>query len=166
MWVRDYMKDCFNTITSEKTLEEAVKQMVDQKVNSLIVVDDEKKPIGLVSSHALIREVVPEYLKDDPSNSQFGAEGTLDKYAGKAKGKKVESFMYKDFHVLNQNDPMIEAAAYLIEGERRTLPVADDDGKLVGVVTRTCVKRAIYNSIFKDNPVKSREDCGSEKHTG
>jgi len=164
MWVKDYMKDCFNTISPEKTLSEAVKQMIEQKVNSLIVVDEDKKPIGLVTSHGMIKEVVPGYLKDDPTYAQFGAEGTLDKYAEMAKDKKVADFMYKEFHLLNDKDPMIEAASYLIEGERRTLPVVDETGKLVGVITRTCVKKALHNAIFKDSQIDPKE-CDCLEHT-
>lgn len=165
MWVRNYMKDCFNVITGEKTLGEAVEQMVKQKVNSLVVVDESQKPIGLVTSHVLIKEVVPEYLKGDPTHSQFGAEGTLDRYAQSSKEKKVSEIMYKDFHALNENDAMIEAASYLVEGDRRTLPVVNDEGVLVGVITRTCVKKALYNSIFPESKIDPQEDCDCPKHS-
>lgn len=165
MWVKDYMKDCFNVITGEKTLAEAVKQMVRQKVNSLVVVDPDSRPVGLVTSHVLIKEVVPEYLKGDPTHSQFGAEGTLDRYAQKSKDKQVSDFMYKEFHALSDKDAMIEAASYLVEGDRRTLPVVDGEGKLVGVITRTCVKKALFNSLFPEERIDPKEDCDCPKHS-
>jgi CBS domain-containing protein len=138
-----------NTISSEKTLAEAVKQMVEKETNSLVVVDEEKKPIGIVSSYSLIRSVVPEYLTDDPVYSQFGAEGTFDKYAEKAKDKLVEEIMIKDFHSLSIDDAMIEAAAFASGDSRRILPVVDKKGKLVGAISRTCIKRALHDAIFK-----------------
>lgn len=156
MWVKDYMCSWVNTITEEKTLSEAVKQMVDKKTNSLVVVDSENKPIGIVSSYSLIQTIVPAYLKDDPANSQFGAEGTLDKYAEKFKDKLVKDVMIKDIHCLSIDDAMIEAAAFATGDNRRILPVIDKEGKIAGAVSRTCIKNALYDAIFKKNSKESQ----------
>ena len=140
--------------------------MVDERTNSLIVIDHESKPIGTLSSYTLVREVVPAYLKDDPMFSQFGKEGTFDKYAEKMKDKKVKDLMHTDFHVLSEDDAMIEAASYSIKASRRILPVVDKDGKLVGATTRTCIKNALYNALYKDSMIEPKNGgCGdcSEK---
>ncbi len=157
-----------NTISPEKTIAEAVKLMVEKRTNSLIVVDESKKPIGLVSSHSLIRAVVPEYLRENEITSQFNAEGAFDKHAQRNKDMIVKDVMYEDIHILNVNDAMIEAATYASKGARRVLPVADERGTLVGAITRTCIKLALYNAIFKDNQIDpglmrrngGKEDCG------
>jgi len=153
MWVKDYMFKKLHVITKERTVAEAVKRMVEEKTNSLIVVDDDNKPVGIVSSYILARESVPAYLKDDPIFANYGAEGTLDKYADRIKNKTIEEIMYTDFHALSEDDAMIEAASYSIEAPRRTLPVVDKNGKLIGAVTRTCIKNAIYNAIYKDEQI-------------
>jgi predicted transcriptional regulator len=150
MWVKDYMFSDVKTITSDKSIGETVKHMVDNKTNSLIVVDEENKPVGIISSYTLVREVVPAYLKNDPIFSQYGAEGTFDKYADKVKDKPISEIMHTDYHILKKDDAMIEAASYAIEVSRRILPVVDDDGKLIGAITRTCIKNALYNALYKD----------------
>jgi len=142
-----------NTIAPNKTLAEAVEQMVEKKTNSMVVIDKNNKPLGLVSAHLLIKQVVPQYLKDDPLYSQFGAEGTFDRYAHRAKNKKVREFMDRDFHTLSEDDAMIEAAAYSLKGRRRMLLVTNKKGILVGALTRTCVKIALYNAIFNDDKI-------------
>lgn len=101
-----------HTIEPEATVKEAVKKMVENKTNSMIVVDADKKPIGVLSSYTLIGKVVPAYLKDDPIYSNFGAEGTFDKYAEKLQDEKVENVMNKETHVLSSDDAMIEAASH------------------------------------------------------
>lgn len=153
MWVKNYMCKWVNKITPDKTLADAAKQMVEKKTNSMVVVDENDKPVGMVSAHLLIKQVVPEYLKDDPIYSQFGAEGTFDRYAAKAKDKKIGEFMDTDFHCLSDKDAMIEAAAYSLKGRRRMLLVVNDKGVLVGALTRTCIKIALYNAIFKDSQI-------------
>ncbi len=153
MWVKDYMITDFLTATKDLTILEAVKMMVSNKTNSLVIVDENKHPVGTLSSYTLIREVVPAYLKDDPIFSNFGAEGTFDRYAEKMKDHKVEDIMHDDFHSLNIDDAMIEAASYAIKASRRILPVVNDDGTMAGVITRTCIKNALYNALFKDNQI-------------
>jgi len=147
MWVKDYMSREFCVTSPDKTIKDAVKLMVEKKTNSLVVEDEQGKPIGIISSYTLIKEVVPAYLKGDPVYSNFGAEGTFDKYAEKIKNKTVGEIMNRDFHALNENDAMIEAASYAVEASRRMLPVVNEEGKVIGVINRTSIKNALYDAI-------------------
>lgn len=159
------MRKWVNTITKDKTLAEAVKQMIEEKTNGMIVVDDEGHPIGILSSLKVIRETIPSYLKE-ASFSKFGAEGTFDRQAMKVKDKKVEDMMITKFHALSLKDPMIEAAAYAAKSKLRTIPVNDvegPDGKLVGVITRTCIKNALYDVLFNDSKFESKGEPDSPK---
>ena len=152
MKVSDYMCGNIHTITKDRTLADAIKQMVEDKSNSLIVVDESNKPIGLFSSRTIIRAIVPDYLQRDIKSSIYGAEGTLDEYTSNAREMKVEELMYKDFHSLTSDDAMIEAAAYMLKGSRRIIPVVDkESGEVVGSVTRTCLKNALYDILFNNN---------------
>ncbi len=158
MFVKDYMCDWVNTISQKKTFPEVVKQMVDKKTNSIVVVDENKKPVGLISSRTLIKQVVPEYLRKNPTNSMFGAEGTFDKYSSKAKKLKLKDFMDTDFHCLSDDDAMIEAAVYSLKSNQRFMPVINGDGELIGAITRTCIKNALHNVFFKDNQINPKDN--------
>ena len=165
MLVKNYMFKNVCTVTKDMTVAEVVKFMVEKKTNSLIVVDEEMKPVGTLSSYTLARTIVPPYLKGDPLFSSFGAEGTFDRYAEKIKDLKIEEIMHKNFHALTDDDTMIEATSYAISDDRRTLPVVDKKtGKLVGAISRTCIKNALYNVIHKDNQIDPEKDgckyCG------
>lgn len=141
-----------HTIAPDKTLSDAVKQMVENKSNSLIVVDIDNKPIGLFSSRTLIKAIVPNYLQEDIRSSIFDAEGTFNKYAEESRDKIVKDFMYEEFHTLTDDDAMIEAATYSLKGSRRIIPVVSkENGVLVGAITRTCTKNALYDILFKKN---------------
>jgi len=158
MIVKDYMCDWVNTISQEKTFPEVVKKMIEKKTNSIVVVDENEKPIGLISSQKLIKQVVPNYLGEDPTSSIFGAEGTFDKYADKLKELKAGDFIETDFHTLSPDDAMIEAATFAIKGKQRFMPVLDEDGKLVGAITRTCIKNALYNIFFEDDQIDPKDN--------
>lgn len=158
MFVKNYMCDWVNTISQEKTFPEVVKQMVEKKTNSVVVVDENQKPVGLISSKTLIKQVVPGYLEEEPSNSMFGAEGTFDRYAEKLKTLKAKDFMDTDYHTLSEKDAMIEAAAYALKGDQRFMPVLNEKGELVGAITRTCIKNALYNVFFEDNQINPKDN--------
>ncbi|MFH1781099.1 MAG: CBS domain-containing protein [Patescibacteria group bacterium] len=151
--VKEYMCGWVNKIDKNATLGEALKQMVDEKTNSLVIVDSKNRPKGVISSRLIIKEVVPEYLRDDEITSQFGAHGSLAKYAIQQKDKIVKDFMYKDFHCLDPDDAMIEAATYATKGARRILPVVNKEGELIGAITRTAIKIAIYNTIYGEDRI-------------
>ena len=166
MWVKNYMfTKNLHTISPDNTVREAVKKMVENKSNSLIVTDENKKPIGILSSYLLVKAVVPAYLKDDPTYSQYGAEGTFDRYGDIIKDKKVSEVMHEKIHTLSEDDAMIEAASYSIEAERRILPVVNSEGALIGAVTRTCLKNALYNSLYKEKQINPENGgaCGCGK---
>lgn len=166
MLVKDYMFQNVCTADSDMTIAEAVKFMVEKKTNSLIVVDENRKPVGVLSSFTLAKTVVPTYLSSDPIFSQYGAEGTFDKYANKIKELKISEIMHKDFHSLSEDDTMIEATSYSIADERRTLPVVNKEGVLIGAISRTSVKNALYNVIYKDDQIDPHQDgCKFCKNT-
>jgi acetoin utilization protein AcuB len=154
MWVKNYMFKNVLTASPDTTVNEAVKKMIDNKSNSLIVVDEDNKPVGILSSFTLIKEVVPEYLKD-PNYSQYGAEGTFERYACKVKEKKIKDVMHTDFHTLSEDDAIIEAASYSVEAARRIMPVVNKEGKLIGAMTRTCIKNALFNAFNKECQIDS-----------
>lgn len=154
------------TAGPDMTIREAVKLMVEKKTNSLIVVDEEDKPIGTISSHTLIKGVVPEHLQGDPMFSQFGREGTFDRYAEKTQNRKISELMHTDIHTLKEDDAMIEAASYSVKSNRRLWAVVDKDGKLIGAITRTCIKNALYNILHKNQSINPENGgyCGGSKH--
>ncbi len=157
MWVKDYMYTQVHTTTPETTVAEALLYMHQNKTNSLIVVDKNKKPIGIISSQILIRAMVPEYLKNDPMYSQFGPEGTMEESIKKIKDKTLDSLMYTEFHTLKTNDAIIEAASYSVDSYRRILPVVDEEGILIGAITRTCIKNAMHDALYQNKNTNNNE---------
>lgn len=153
MLVNQYMYKNPHVAQPTMTVGEAIKYMAQHKTNSLIVIDEAQHPIGLISSQILIRAAVPEYLKNDPVYSQYGPEGTLEESVHTVKDKPLSELMYTEFHTLAPDDAIIEAASYSIDSYRRILPVVDEHGVLLGALTRTCIKNALYNALFPQQPI-------------
>jgi CBS domain-containing protein len=55
--VSDLMRKRLITIEESASVQEAAKKMMDKKISSLVVVDENSRPIGLVTERDLVRKV-------------------------------------------------------------------------------------------------------------
>ncbi|MBD3238243.1 MAG: CBS domain-containing protein [Candidatus Moranbacteria bacterium] len=162
MKVSKYMKKNPIVIQVDQTLAEVVERMIKEKTNTIVAVDSHEnlKPVGMVTTLCLIKKVLPDYLEDDPMVSAFERPGQLTCFSLKYKKEPISKIMIECRKTLDPDDTMVEAAAYASKSITRSLPVVGQDGKLIGIVDRTCIKKAIYNSIFKiENPDCDHNNC-------
>lgn len=94
---------------------EAARRMRDRHVGTLVVLDDAGKPVGLLTDRDLALRVVAEGA--DPRTTS------------------IRDVMTPHPQTVQESTP-IESALSLMRSEGcRRLPVVDDDGELVGIVT-------------------------------
>ncbi len=152
--IRDFMRKEVNTINKGATFLEAVTLMYEQRRNGLVVVDKEKKVVGMLTSLHLIKWIVPDYLEDDKHLAAFEASDVFAKRVHEVKNDKIENFMNHNFHPVKADDTLMEAATLMSEWNTRHLPVVDDKGILIGYITRTDIKRAIAEILELTRPEK------------
>ena len=102
-------------ITPEKSIRESARQMRVEHVGSLVVVDQDGKPIGMLTD----RDITIE---------------------GVARGVDVDQTTVRDLMtapVATESEGMVTALARMREFGIRRLPIIDSEGKLVGVVTNS-----------------------------
>lgn len=141
--VADYMQEKTLKVSKDTKIGEAVKMMVDKKTNGVVVVDDDVKIVGILSSWDIIKHIVPSYLGGDISLANFEASDVFSERTKSISQESVEDFMTREVHTVNEKTTLIEAAALLANFRFRQLPVVDDDGVLLGVITRTHIKQAV-----------------------
>ena len=112
--IEDWMNKKVDTCSKDTTVIKATKDMMKSKAGALVVIDQEKKPIGLVSQSDVIKKVV--LREKDPS--------TL----------KVEDIMSKRIETIDVNSPLIQLSQQMHKKNIRKMPVTRD-GKLVGMIT-------------------------------
>ena len=104
-------------ISPEKSLRESAQQMRLEHVGSLVVVDQDDKPIGMLTD----RDITIE---------------------GVARGVDLDSTCVRDLMTApvvtaSESEGMVTALARMREFGIRRLPIVDDKGRLVGVVTNS-----------------------------
>jgi CBS domain-containing protein len=108
------MSKSLHTVTPETTITEAAGTLIAEGIGSLVVVDDANHPIGLFTNTDLARLV---------SDGRSPTETT------------VEEYMTDEFFTLNAQNGARDAAAKMIGRNVHHLPVVDEDGAVIGMVS-------------------------------
>ncbi|MBZ4661088.1 MAG: domain containing rane protein [Thermotoga sp.] len=135
MLVKDFMTRNPITVAPETSFSEALKLMKQNKIKRLIVMKDEKI-VGIVTEKDL--------LYASPSKATTLNIWELHYLLSKL---KIEEIMTKDVVTVNENTPIEDAARIMEEKDISGLPVVDDAGHLVGIITQTDIFK-VFVEIF------------------
>ncbi len=127
--VKDIMCDRPIAVRPEKTIDEAIELLVDNRVSGLPVVDGQGLLVGVISEVDIINLV----------------------YKADIEGSVVGDYMSRVTQSLEAEASLDDAASIFCGKNIRRIPIVSD-GKLVGIVSRRDLIRFI-RSIRKNAPV-------------
>ena len=110
--------------TPDTTVKEAVKQMVKKNVGSILIVENDKL-VGIFTERDLMKMVA----ENKPVYTAIG------------------DVMTRDPVSLKPDDPLSKAALIMSERGFRHIPIVDDEGKLVGIVSSRDISRVFYEAV-------------------
>jgi CBS domain-containing protein len=116
MQVSKFMIDDVKTVTKNDTLQKAAKIMYDFKIGSCVVIDNENKPIGIVTR----TDVLNHYVQSGDS---------IDLVV------PVDNFIKSKIVTITPEESLDIANQMLSESRLHHLIVVDKDGKLAGVLS-------------------------------
>ncbi|MGC9148366.1 MAG: CBS domain-containing protein [Sulfolobales archaeon] len=111
--VSDIMTRDVATATENATLSSIAAIMYERGIGSVIIVDEENKPIGIVTERDIVYAVAKNLRRDAPA----------------------WSFMTENPVVIKESDLITDAMEKMRELNIRHLPVVNEEGKLVGMVS-------------------------------
>lgn len=149
--VAEYMQTDVVSIKKNGTIREATELMLKTNTNSLVVVDEHSRVVGMLSTIDVIHYVVPDYLEDDKHLAAFESRDTFVERVKEIGDQPVTNSMSANVHTIQSTHTLIEAATLLAEHRINQLPVVDEHEKLIGYIGRTNVKKAI-GDVFADHP--------------
>ncbi len=115
MAVRDFCRRSPCTATPDESIREAAKRMDARGVGSLVVVDAEGKPVGMLTDRDIVMRVLRRRL--DPDETTVG------------------SVMQGEVSHVREAAPLEVAVRRMRSDAVRRIPVVDDSGKLAGILT-------------------------------
>ncbi|KAG9440402.1 hypothetical protein H6P81_020567 [Aristolochia fimbriata] len=140
-------KEHLHVVKPTTTVDEALETLVENRITGFPVIDDDWKLVGVVSDYDLLAldsisggrtetDLFPEV------DSTWKTFNEIQKLLSKTNGKLISDVMTPAPLVVRETTNLEDAARLLLETKYRRLPVVDNAGKLVGIITRGNVVRA------------------------
>lgn len=95
------------------SVRDVVRIMHENSIGSIVVIDEARRPIGIFTERDLLRLVAQGISLESP----------------------VDSVMSRNLVVIKGSESIFKAAMLMSEHKIRHLPVINDEGKLIGVIS-------------------------------
>jgi CBS domain-containing protein len=146
--VADVMTAEVAVIGADAPVAEAADRMAELGVSALPVVDRDRRLLGLLRDDDLIvseaRVHAPRFLNVLGATIPFPGEMRhLEEELRKVAGATVGDVMQRDPVVAGAHDTVEDVATMMHDEDVRHVPVVDNDGQVVGIVTRGDLVRFI-----------------------
>ena len=137
-------------VRAETPLNEAIQILAERRISGLPVVDDAGQLVGIISETDLMwRETgvtPPPYIMFLDSVIYLQNPAKHERELHKALGQTVGEVMSSEPISISPDKPLKEAAQIMHEKEVRRLPVVDDVGQVIGILTRGDIVRTMAAS--------------------
>lgn len=104
------------TVEPETPVDEIADAMLEQGIGSIVAIDDDCQPIGILTSTDFVRIVAQGTPKDTTT---------------------VGDHMTTEIITTTEDAPIPQVADRMVDREISHLPVVDDDGEVVGILSAT-----------------------------
>lgn len=149
MKVSEVMQRKVDFLAPQMPLRKAVKIIFGKKHSGLPVVDPKtKKLIGFVTDQDILSKCFPsmkEYVEDVVHGRDFSA---MEKKLKEILKLEVKDIMNKSVDYIHKDDPILKAESTMKVHDIARLPVVDDKRKLIGIITKREIFRALIGKYF------------------
>lgn len=158
MTARDIMSTDLVTLKEDVTVREAVDLLNACDYGALPVVNDQGEVVGVLSYHDVIRLALPEYLDSVdlsflPASAGFFPNPGEHENVGDVPVRDVMRPGY--LPEVSPDEPVAEVARIMLNEHARRVVVVQA-GKLVGIITRSDVVRAIVQPFIATKPKEDK----------
>lgn len=143
MKVREIMEKEVVTISPQTTFADAAKLLYDKNMSGLPVVDGRNKLVGFVSEKDLFRVIYPYYKSYYESPEDYTDMESRENKVKEISKHPAKNFMYTDVATVGPDIPVLKAAATMLAKKVSRLPVVDEKGNILGIISRKMIYRAI-----------------------
>ncbi len=147
---KDIMARDVLTVTPETSIQEAVRILLERRINGLPVVDRNKRVVGILCQSDLIvqqkRVPLPSVFTLLDSLIPLTSMKSLDREVQKMAAFVVADAMTPNPVTVRPETSLEDIATLMVEKKYHTLPVVEDDGALVGVIGKEDVLKTLISS--------------------
>ena len=148
--VADVMSHNPVVVKPETPLQEAIKILAERRISGLPVVDNDGKLLGIISETDLMWQETgvtpPAYIMFLDSVIYLQNPAVYERDLHKALGQTVGEVMSKNPVTVSPEKSVKQAAQLMHDRNVHRLPVLDDGGQVIGILTRGDIIRAMATS--------------------
>ena len=147
MQARDVMVSPVITVGENETVHEVVRLLIENRISAVPVVNDAGRLVGIVTEADLMRR--PEVGTERPSSwwlSLLLGDHKLAADYVKSHAVKVKDIMTLDVKTASLETPLYEIADLFEENHIKRVPILNEGGDLVGIVSRANIIQAIASA--------------------
>ncbi|HVV88070.1 MAG TPA: DUF190 domain-containing protein [Kofleriaceae bacterium] len=130
------------TVTAATPIIDALDRLLDSDVKRVIVVDADQRPIGIITDADLVQRMDPEDRPGLLTVIKSGWSEEARTRVRRARAQRAADLMTKPVVTIAAGAPVIDALALTATKHIKRLPVVDDAGRLVGLVSRPALLAA------------------------
>jgi CBS domain-containing protein len=154
-FVKDFMTTDPVTTLPSASVESAVTIMEKHQISGLPVVDADHHVVGILSEgDLLVRESPlkpPLYMTLLGSIIYFESPAQFHQHIQKSLGMLVQDVMTAKPITISPNASLADAAQVMLEKRVNRLPVIDTEQKLLGIITRHDLVKALKPQVFTNS---------------
>ena len=140
MLIQNYMTPNPVTVRPETPVEDIAKLLLAHRINGVPVVENTGRLLGVVTAEDLLHRGADERFEPRESiwkeNFWVSFLSPQGSHRGKAEGRTAAEVMTTEVHSVEPGMHLSVAARLMVDHHLTSLPVVDD-GKVVGVISRT-----------------------------
>jgi CBS domain-containing protein len=145
--VKDIMVTEVIAIQENASVDELSKLLIENKISGVPVVDKDGKLVGIATEGDLIVKDsdlhFPSYFKLLDSIIYLESLNKFKTSLKKYLGTKVSDVMTTDIKTVKEDTPVSDAANLMIRHNINRLPVLDNKGEMVGIITRADIVKSM-----------------------
>lgn len=145
MKVKDVFKKNVSYTRPQSSLLDAAKFIFGKHHKGLPVVNTNKKLIGFITEQDILSQLFPsitELMEDYVHERDFE---TMEKNVKNILTKKVKDVMSKNVISIHVDEPILKAESLMKLKDIRRLPVVDNKGNLIGIITKGDIFRKLVS---------------------
>lgn len=150
MQVKEIMTSEVVTVSTTDSVEQCAKLLQEYDISGLPVLDEAGKVAGMITEGDLIRRAsrvkAPGYLEILGGLIYLGSPKKFVDELQRAMSLEAGQLMSKNLISIKPEDTIEQAATLMVEKKISRLPVLDENGKLVGIVSRRDIMGSLYST--------------------
>jgi CBS-domain-containing membrane protein len=135
-------------VLRDTPVSEVLQAVVSSRLNRALVVDAERRVVGIVTDEEILDRVTPAMRTSALTflmhRMPFSCVGKAERDAEQhARAKKAADLMLTDVAISPQDQVLSDAIAPMMKAPHKLVAVVDDDGRLVGALDRADILRGL-----------------------